>query len=84
MDSYGQTALHFACYKSLDMVRILVDSNADVNAETLHGQTPLSIACYKNHVAPDQIAQLLVNEGADRERAALAIGREIVAGRLQE
>ena len=84
VDSEGQTALHRACHKSLDIVRILVDSNADVNAEALDGQTPLSIACYKSHVAPDQIARLLVNAGADREKAALAIGREIVAGRLEE
>ena len=92
-DSEGQTALHRAWDRSLDIVKILVDSNADVNAEAGDGRTPLSIARYNNQKplyqgqcpadqGPNQIAQLLVNVGADWEKAALAIGREIVAERL--
>ena len=41
-DNLAQTALHIASQeKNVDIVRFLLESNADVNAETMDGDTPL-------------------------------------------
>lgn len=42
LDHLGRTALHTASQeKSVDVVSFLLESNADVNAETQDGDTPL-------------------------------------------
>ena len=45
MDAAGNTALHTAATRRLDtVVRLLVDSGADLHALNHNGQTPLAVA----------------------------------------
>jgi len=52
----GMTALHIACFiDRLDIVRVLIEFHADVNATNNYGCTPLHVACEKskNRSLPD-------------------------------
>ena len=65
-DTDGSTPLHCATWKGhLDVVRLLLDSGADVNAHNENGHwgtTPLHAAAHANEAG---IAELLLNHGAD-------------------
>lgn len=47
----GETPLHCACAyaESPDAIRLLLESNADINAVTVDGQTPLHVAVTQNN-----------------------------------
>src|SRR5215471_13823613 len=65
-DSDGSTPLHCACWKGHDaVVRLLLDSGADVNAENNNdhwGTTPLHAAAHANQ---KKIAEMLIAHGAN-------------------
>jgi ankyrin repeat protein len=62
-DRYSMTPLHYAVRDgSVDVVKLLLASKADVNARNRFGMTPLHQAVFSNRV---DIAVLLVNGGAD-------------------
>jgi len=59
------TALHLAAaYGPLELVKILVDAGADVNAREVRGMTPLMLALGCDHNDP-RIVRLLLDRGAD-------------------
>ena len=64
-DTDGSTPLHCATWKGhLNIVALLLDSGADVNAQNRNGHwgtTPLHAAAHGNQAA---IAQLLIDRGA--------------------
>ena len=60
---HGNTPLHWAAYKgNLQMVQLLVEQGADLNATTVEGYTPLRDAIYKNH---HQVFNYLLEQGAN-------------------
>jgi ankyrin repeat protein len=62
-DEDGYTALHVACVKgAVDVVQILIDAKADVNAQNNVGQTPLM-----DSIDNLEVAKLLIESGADLE-----------------
>jgi ankyrin repeat protein len=65
-DADGSTPLHCAAWKGhVPAVELLLDSGADVNAQSQNGHyggTPLHAAAHGNSRA---VAELLVNRGAD-------------------
>ena len=62
----GTTPLHAAAWKGLpEMVRLLIDREADVNAMSVnehYGGSPLHAAAHGNH---KEVAELLIAAGAD-------------------
>ena len=46
----------------LDIVKLLVDNDADINAEDMFGSTSLELASDKGHL---EICEILINNGAD-------------------
>ncbi|XP_013391240.1 ankyrin-1-like [Lingula anatina] len=59
----GQTALHIALLTgNADMVKLLLDSGAEVNAENEDGRTPLYWAAEEGH---EDIVKLLLEHGTD-------------------
>jgi len=74
-DDRNNTALHYACFSerySLELVQLLLDNHANVNARNTNGDTPLSLAAKlpmevitnKGLNARDAIVRLLVGHGA--------------------
>lgn len=65
----GQTALHCAAKAGfVEPVRILLAHGADVNVQDRDGDTPLHAACkstIKNHERLQQVAELLIAQGAN-------------------
>jgi ankyrin repeat protein len=65
-DSDGSTPLHCACWKGHDdVVRLLLEAGADVNAENNNdhwGTTPLHAAAHANQ---KKIAEMLIARGAN-------------------
>lgn len=62
----GFTALHFACinnstYNKDDIFDILLNSNADINALTIHRCSCLILACNNGN---DRLIEKLINDGA--------------------
>ena len=64
--SNGETSLHFAvrAAKSLDLTKLLLESDAEVNARTSAGDTPLQFAVSGGEA---KLADLLLDHGADPE-----------------
>jgi len=68
----GLTALHYAAGRTWELVKLLLDAKADLNAVDDNGRTPLHYACesdtqqwiYGND-GPVKIMQLLINSGAN-------------------
>uniref|UniRef100_A0A183U1L6 ANK_REP_REGION domain-containing protein n=1 Tax=Toxocara canis TaxID=6265 RepID=A0A183U1L6_TOXCA len=61
----GRTALHFAAQLcNLDMIRFLIRSGANKDAQDVLNQTPLFLAASEGHV---EAVELLLNEGASKE-----------------
>jgi ankyrin repeat protein len=58
-------------YDQTDVVSILVDAKADVNAVNDKGETPLFLAAMSGNV---QIANLLIEANADVEAATVGTG----------
>ena len=55
------TPLHFAIYKdNSEIVELLIDKGADVNAKAVGGQTPLHV-----NTIQLEVAELLIDKGAD-------------------
>lgn len=62
-DSNNNTPLTIACDKgNLDLVKLLISSNADLNIQNNSGSTPLLKACSFPHI---EIIKLLLLSGAD-------------------
>jgi ankyrin repeat protein len=62
---YGDTALHYAVRaNNADMVRLLISSGANVNAQSFAGDSPLQFAVSQGHAG---MADLLLQSGADPE-----------------
>ena len=56
----GNTSLHFACQiGELEMVQLLLEKKANINAVNDYGDTPLHVAVYKDH---KNIVKLLISE----------------------
>jgi cytohesin len=69
-DSRGFTPLHAACSESRpDCVAELLKAGADANASTAKRQTPLHIACSVWSMRSDEVAQMLIDSGANTEIA---------------
>ena len=67
------TPLHLACIgssRAVDMVRLLLDAGADVNAVGSDNTTPLGFACFLNGAHPDTIEELLAAGAAVDARGA--------------
>jgi ankyrin repeat protein len=62
--SGGYVALHYACRddRSIDIVRKLVESGANVNVMSSDGSCPLSVACESGSL---EIARYLIENYAD-------------------
>ena len=59
----GETALMYASTEGhLDLLKILLDNQADINAEDYSKSTPLHLASFNGHLS---IVENLVEEGAD-------------------
>jgi ankyrin repeat protein len=64
-DRNGMTALHMVCLLNyVDMVKLLVQSGADVNAKNAVGATPLKISALAQH---QEILEFLLSNGAQDE-----------------
>lgn len=62
-DASGYTALHHAAIGGhADVVQVLLDSGADINARGSGGETPLLLAAAKGNL---EVVELLVKNGAD-------------------
>ncbi|CAC5424501.1 unnamed protein product [Mytilus coruscus] len=58
------TPLHLMCFKNdIDMIRVLLDRNPDINKRTEDGSTPLLVACQFGFI---DVATVLLEHGADR------------------
>ena len=61
--SYGQTPLHRACWNNnLEIAKLLIESNADINLADKNGWTSLYAACWNNS---KDMAKLLIEHKAD-------------------
>lgn len=62
MNSNGETALTNAVYHGIDVVKALVENNANVNGTNNKGLTPLMNACEQGNL---EIIEYLIKQGAD-------------------
>ena len=76
----GWTPLHVVCfyYKNenlIEIVRLLIQHGAEVNAKKVDGKTPLHLVCqyYKNSNLMD-LVHLLIENGADSNVAQSLLG----------
>lgn len=68
---YGDTLLHSACDNGcIEIVKLLVEKNADVNKSNMDWITPLHIALTSNKI---DIYNFLVDNGATKQLHALIL-----------
>ena len=68
---YGDTPLHSACDNGwIEIVKLLVEKNADVNKSNMDWITPLHIALTSNKI---DIFNFLVDNGATKQLHALIL-----------
>ncbi|RXG54558.1 Tyrosine-protein kinase shark [Armadillidium vulgare] len=71
----GQTALHIACTKgNLELVRLLLEANANVDVRDQDGMTPLQHACRHNYPS---IVHLLITEGKANLQLRIPVTGEV-------
>ena len=77
-DKYGNTPLIKACFSgNIDIVKLLLENDADPNMQDEEGYTPLMEACRISHINNTDIVKLLLSHGVDiniqnhQERTAL-------------
>ncbi len=69
---FNKTPLHSAAYYGdLEMVQILLDCRADVNARAERGSTPLGFALSGPYLSDASVVRLLLGHGADPNIQAL-------------
>lgn len=62
-DEKGKTPLHYAVQSGrIELVELLIDNKADINAKDANGQTPLHIAVKEGQT---NVLELLLGKGAD-------------------
>lgn len=91
-DNYGcgETPLMIACHANkYDVVKLLLENGADVNAMDHHGKTPLVYVIHKNDYKSDEIVQaeivkLLLEYGADPDICGLYNGTALEEARKNE
>jgi ankyrin repeat protein len=67
-DRNGLTALHFASRDhSLELVTLLVEHGANVNAQDRHGNSPLGDAIFSTKPRLDETVAALLAAGADKD-----------------
>ncbi|MBD5136149.1 MAG: hypothetical protein HDT39_09365 [Lachnospiraceae bacterium] len=67
-DFCGYTPLMHACQSgSYDIVRLLVEQGADINAVSYCGFTPLFVAANSRESRSDEIVEYLIEQGADTQ-----------------
>ena len=54
-----------------ELIKVLLDAGADVNAKEVRGMTPLMLALATDHASPE-IVKMLLDKGADRSVKSLA------------
>jgi ankyrin repeat protein len=65
IDAFGRSPLHIACSEALyDIIKLLLNNDADVDLKDNWGQTPLSWAAVGGHKA---VVRLLLDRSADVE-----------------
>jgi ankyrin repeat protein len=81
-DPSGRTALYIAASKGdAPLVRVLIDSGADVNIPNCERSSPLFIASVLGH---ERVVKYLMSAGAQRERSWLGIRPSLAAVELGE
>ncbi|VDI38292.1 Hypothetical predicted protein [Mytilus galloprovincialis] len=61
----GATPLHLMCFRNdIDMIRLLLERNSDINIRKEDGSTPLFVACLLGFI---DIATILLEHGANRD-----------------
>lgn len=71
-DHLGLTALHHAALSGYeDVVEVLIQAGADVNAKSLHFGTPLHLACLKSRTL---LVNLLLSSRADVRAESRLVG----------
>ena len=64
--SFGCSPLHAAAFSgNLEVVRILIEYDADVNARDVDGYTPLYVASERENLQGGSVLRLLLEHGAD-------------------
>ena len=61
-DNFNSTPLHKAAYDHEEILVLLIDKSADINAKDINGNTPLHNASIKGHI---KIVEILVGKGAN-------------------
>jgi len=94
MNGWGKTALHAAAYRGFeDIVQVLVESGAQLEATGSDGQTPMYLAAHEQHrgvvqillkagaaVLPDRHDPVLALLSGEREQRGKGESREIARG----